>query len=406
MKHESPSDALLDGFRRHVGQTSHYPPSLEVEKAAGCRITDSGGKQYLDFIAGIAVTSVGHCHPAVVQAVQEQAAKYAHTMVYGEHVQRPQVEFARAVARLAPPPLDAVYLLTTGAETNDAALKMAAKLTGRQRFIAFEGAYHGCTLGALSCLGDSHFREAFQPLLLDVDFLPFGDFDALGRVDETIAGVLVEPVQGEAGIRVPPDGWLAALRRQCDRTGAMLIFDEVQTGFGRLGSWFAAEHFGVTPDIITAAKGMGGGMPLAGLIARHEAITRFAAEPPFSHINTFGGHPVSCAAGLAALRVIESDGLLANAVEQGHFLRERLGRAAAGGAVREVRGLGLMIGVAHEDAEVARGVINLCREKGLIVESNLLDERVIRFSPALTVTHAECDEAVAIYETSLREAVG
>lgn len=393
-----------DLFARHVGPTSPWPPSLEVMRAEGCRLFCADGRAYLDFIAGIAVVNVGHCHPAVVEAVVLQARLYAHTMVYGEHLQRPQAQLAARLAALAPPPLDAIYFLSTGAEAVDAALKLAVKITGRSGLVAFEGAYHGDTVGALACFGAADWRAPFASLLPPVDFLPFGDFAALERITSATAGVIVEPVQGEGGIRVPPEGWLAALRARCTQTGAMLIFDEIQTGIGRVGDWFAARRFGVTPDVLLVAKAVGGGMPLAGVMAPREVLRRFAAEPPFSHITTFGGHPVSCAAGLAALGVIEREGLLANAEQMGARLLEGLraiAAAAPAGRVRDVRGVGLMIGVEHDSPATARAIVERCRAGGLILETNLLSESTIRFSPPLIVTEVEVDEALAVYRAAL-----
>jgi acetylornithine/succinyldiaminopimelate/putrescine aminotransferase len=399
----SSMNSIGEAFYRHVGQTSPFANGLEVARAEGCYIYDTAGKRYLDFIAGIAVCNVGHCHPRVVEAVQQQAARYAHTMVYGEHIQAPQVKLAEKIAQVAPAGLDCTYFLTTGAEANDAALKMAAKLTGRSRFVAFRGAYHGDTVGALACFGDEAYRRSFQQMLVPVNFLSFGDFDQLQEIGSDVAAVIVEPVQGEAGIHPPPEGWLPALRERCTAVGALLIFDEVQTGFGRIGDWFAARLYGVTPDVITMAKGMGAGMPLAGVLASREMITRFAADPPFSHITTFGGHPVSCAAGLTAMQVIEEDGLLQRAR---HTPLQKLLKDAVAGdeRVRDIRGVGLMIGVELTSRELAREVIIACKGRGLIVESNLLDERVVRFSPPLIVTDEQCAEGVLVFAGCLRNA--
>lgn len=393
---------LLDKFYRFVGQTSPFPPTLQVRRAQGSYIHATNGKRYLDFISGIAVTNVGHSHPALVQAVQKQAAQYAHTMVYGEHVQEPQVLLAEKIVSVAPKDLDCVYFLTTGAEANDAALKLAAKKTGRSRFVAFNGAYHGDTVGAMSCFGSGHFRNQFGALLADVTFLPFGDIAALDQIDTDIAAILIEPVQGEGGIRLPPDGFLARLRQKCDQTGALLIFDEVQTGFGRTGQWFAAETYCVDPDIITMAKGMGAGFPLAGVLASRQMLYDFAANPAFSHITTFGGHPVSCAAGHAAMQIIENENLLENCRKKGEWLQTELREA-----VRQtsqpttVRGIGLMIGVETPTPEIARQIVDTCRENGLILETNLLNEAVIRLSPPLNITTQECQEALEIFKASI-----
>lgn len=398
-------DSLFSAFHEHVAQTSPFPNGLEVAKGAGCRIIDSAGRSYLDFIAGIAVLNVGHAHPRVVHAVQEQVALYAHTMVYGEHVQRPQVELAEEIASVAPPGLETTYFLSTGAEANDAALKMAVKLTGRSRVAAFRKAYHGDTIGALACFGEERFRTSFSPLLCATDFLQFGSFEDLERINRETAAVLVEPVQGEAGIHPPPEGWLRALRERCSQVGALLIFDEVQTGFGRTGEWFASILYNVVPDAVTMAKGMGMGMPLAGLLSSRDLLYRFAADPPFSHITTFGGHPVSCAAGLAGMRVIREENLLEKTRERGAFLREQFCRASGlhPALVQEVRGVGLMLGVQMCDEKTARTAVIRCKELGLIVETTLLDERVIRFSPPLVVTHDECEEAVSLFSQVLQE---
>lgn len=397
---------LLNKFIRYVGQTSGFPPGVIVQRAEGNTIYDTQGRRYLDFISGIAVTNVGHCHPRVVQAVTQQAQQYAHTMVYGEHVQEVQVRLAEKIVSVAPVNLESVYFLTTGAEANDAAMKLAVKHTGRRRFVAFHAAYHGDTAGALSCFGSDVYRRQFPGMLAEVTFLPFGDAEALSGIDETVAAVLIEPVQGEGGIRVPSAQYLKAVRQRCDEAGALLIFDEVQTGFGRLGEWFAANHFGVQPDVMTLAKGMGAGYPLAGVLAPRQMLYDFAAVPDFSHITTFGGHPVSCAAGLAGMEIIEEDNLLENAREQGRWLVQALGELQQGTDSAErvvaVRGLGLMIGLEMADDASARRVVDGCRQRGLILETNLLRESVVRLSPALTVTRSECEQAVDILTETIK----
>lgn len=396
-------NTLTDKFWQYVGQTSPFAPALQVHHGAGSWIYSQDGRRYLDFISGIAVTNLGHCHPDIVRAVQAQAAAYAHTMVYGEHVQEPQVRLAEKIAQVAPDGLDCVYFLTTGAEANDAALKLAVKHTGRHKFVAFNDAYHGDTLGALSCFGSDNFRGQFPGILAQAAFLPFGDPEALHKVDETVAAVLIEPVQGEGGIQVPPAGYLQALREKCTAVGALLIFDEVQTAFGRTGHWFAAQTFSVTPDVITMAKGMGAGYPLAGVLAPRQLLYDFAAEPAFSHITTFGGHPVSCAAGLAAMEIIQREGLLENCRSQGEWLLQELGRlrAAHPTRVKDVRGIGLMTGVELASPQMARHIVNHCRDRGVILETNLLNEAVVRFSPALNVTRDECELALGALSEAL-----
>ncbi len=402
------SERLEDLFLKYVGQTSPFPAKFPIARAEGCYLYDREGRAYLDFIAGISVTNVGHCHPRVVEAVIEQAKRFAHTMVYGEHLQEPQIALAAKLSKIAPEGLDSVYFLTTGAEANDAALKLAAKMTQRRVFCAFHGAYHGDTVGAASCFGSEDFRRPYESILLPVRFLRYDCLEDLSLIDEKTSGVLVEPVQGEGGIRVPSREFLSALRRRCTEVGALLIFDEVQTAFGRLGeAWFAADLFEVTPDVITVAKALGAGYPLAGVMAPREVLYRFAAEPPFSHITTFGGHPVSCAAGLAGLQVIEEEQLLANAVKQGNFLMASLRELAARHPViKEVRGRGLMIGIELESAALARRVVDGARNRGLVLETTLLAENVVRMSPPLIVTHEQCACALEIFEESLKRAVG
>jgi acetylornithine/succinyldiaminopimelate/putrescine aminotransferase len=385
-------------FLKSIGQTSPFPNGLAPRQAQGCWIEDWSGRRYLDFISGIAVCNVGHCHPRVVEAVANQAQRYAHTMVYGEHVQDVQVELAEALTSRTPPGLDSAFLLTTGSEANDAALKMAARLTGRKKFVAYRGAYHGDTLGALACFGSEEFRRPHQNLLhRDVAFGRFNDFESLDLITEKTAGVLVEPVQGEGGIRVPDCEWLPALRERCNQTGAFLIFDEVQTGLGRLGAWFGAEWFRVIPDALTLAKGLGAGMPLAALVAPRDALYRFAADPPFSHITTFGGHPVCCAAALAGIHIIEEEDLLRNTQIRGRQLRDGLTELALNHKlIQAVRGVGLMIGFDLPHQDLARKVVDRCKEQGLIVETNLLSEHTIRLSPPLIVKPEECKLALDI----------
>lgn len=398
-------ETLSEKFLQYVGQTSPFDPGPEVAAARGCYLYSSDGRAWLDFISGIAVTNVGHCHPDVTQAVVDQAKAYAHTMVYGEHVQRPQVELARAIVDVAPEGLDCVYFLTTGAEANDAALKLAVKHTGRRRFVAFDNAYHGDTIGALACFGSRHFRDQFPGVQAEVEFLPFGDAAALERIDNSVAAVIMEPVQGEAGIILPPEGYLQQVRQRCDEVGALLIFDEVQTAFGRVGDWFAARLYGVVPDVITMAKGMGAGYPLAGVLAERQMLYDFAAVPAFSHITTFGGHPVSCAAGLAGMQVVQSENLLENCCQRGQLLLESLRemQTQIPALIMDVRGIGLMLGVEMADVATARAIVDQCRAGGLILETTLLRESTIRFSPPLIVTEQECEQALDIFQSILRK---
>src|SRR5438067_8287412 len=314
-------DAL---FRRHLRQTSESPMGLMVERAHGSRIFTQDGREFLDFMSGICVANLGHTHPEVVAVVQRQAAEYLHVMVYGEYVLPVQVELAARLARLAPDPLDTVYFTNSGTEANEGALKLAKKWTGRRRLVAFEGSFHGDSHGSLSVTGREVYRRPFQPLLPEVEFLPFDDVQSLERIDESVAAVITEPIQGEGGIRVPGDEFLPALRRRCTEVGALLIFDEVQTGMGRTGAMFALQHWGVVPDILVLAKALGAGLPLGAFIGAAETMRTLSVDPPLSHVTTFGGTPVCCAAALAGLEVMEREDPPLRAASTGETLRKAL----------------------------------------------------------------------------------
>jgi acetylornithine/succinyldiaminopimelate/putrescine aminotransferase len=368
---------------------------LVIERAEGASVFTSGGREYLDLISGLCVCNVGHCHPEVVAAVREQAGRYLHPMVYGEYVMAPQVELARELAEVAPGDLSVVYFTNSGTESNEGALKLAKKYTGRRRLVSFERSYHGDSHGSLSVTGRDVYRDPFLPLLPDVTFLPFDDVSALSAIDESVAGVIVEPIQGEGGIRVPSPGFLPALRRRCTEAGALLIFDEVQTGFGRTGKVFAAEHWGVAPDIMTLAKALGGGMPLGAFVSTPKIMACLRVDPPLAHVTTFGGHPVCCAAGLAALRVLRRARLAERAEKLGESLRQRLRDLDRGrGLITEVRGLGLMIGMQMRDGELTSRVAEGCFQRGLILGWTLHTDRVIRVAPPLNIAETDLDRAL------------
>jgi acetylornithine/N-succinyldiaminopimelate aminotransferase len=386
-----------EAFSRHVAWTSDTPLGLVVDRAEGSRIYLQDGRSVIDLISGIAVSSVGHRHPRVLQAIREQLDRHLHVMVYGEFVQRPQAEFAAALAGQLDPRLQVIYFTMTGTEANEGALKLAKKYTGRRRMIGFERSYHGDTHGALSVTGRDVYRDPFLPLLPEVDFLPFGDIGALQAIDERTACVITEPIQGEGGIRVPPVEWLRALRDRCTETGALLIFDEIQTGFGRTGSLFAHQHFGVVPDIMTVAKAMGGGMPLGAFISSREILSTFRTNPPLSHVTTFGGHPVSCAAALATLQVIIEEGLPDRAAFIGEVVRRRLVHPL----VREVRGLGAMLGMELVDPEATARVVGRCLDHGVLLGWTLHSDTLVRIAPPLNIADEDLDEALGIIFESL-----
>jgi acetylornithine/succinyldiaminopimelate/putrescine aminotransferase len=388
-------------FLRYLCPTSDEPLGLVIDRAEGCFLHTPDGRNVLDFVSGIAVSNVGHGCPDVLQAITAQVERHLHVMVYGEMVQEAQVSLAKRLAEIAPGDLSMSFFCNSGAEAIEGALKLCRKATGRARIVAFEGAYHGDTLGALSIMGEPRYQKPFEPLLPEVDLLPFDMRESLHAIDERVAGVVVEPIQGEAGIRVPGPDFLPTLSARCREAGALLVLDEVQTGIGRTGRWFACEHWGVIPDCIIVAKSVGGGMPLGAFVARPDLMRTLATDPPFAHVTTFGGHPVSCAAGLAALRVIDEQGLLENAETMGRYLRSAIADLAG---VKEVRGLGLLLGVVLEDPSLTRVVLDLALARDLLLGDFLSAEGVIRIAPPLVVSRDLCDRAVEIFEESLKVA--
>ncbi len=401
MEHRRHEEELSAAFLRHVCQTSAQPLGIVVARARGSKIWDADGREYLDLLAGMGVANVGHAHPAVVQAISEQIRSYLHVSVYGEMVQQPQVELARRLAELAPGDLSVVYFTNSGTEAVEGALKTARKCTGRVRLIAFDGAFHGDTFGALSVGGNPIYRRPFEPLLRDVELLPFGDASMLGRIDGSVAAVIVEPVQGEGGVRIPGDRFLPALRQRCTEVGAFLIADEVITGFGRTGRLFACEQWGIVPDILVLAKALGGGMPLGAFVGRPEVMQTLSHDPPLAHVTTFGGHPVSCAAGLAALDVVVAERLPERAARVGTEWLAQLG-ALVGGHLRAVRGKGLLMALDFDTREATRRFVARCFEHGLILNWTLHRDTVVRLAPPLTITPDEIAQANAAMAEAVR----
>ncbi|MDO4757833.1 MAG: aspartate aminotransferase family protein [Rikenellaceae bacterium] len=392
---------LRKQFLAHVGQTSPSPMLVEVERAEGVYFYTPEGKRYYDLIAGVSVSNVGHCNPQVVKAVQEQAAKYMHVMVYGELVETPQVRYAKLLADHLPAAIDAVYFLNSGAEAVEGALKLAKRYTGRTEMISMRRAYHGSTHGAMSMMGQpegEEWKQAFRPLLPDTKAIEFNDFEQLEQITERTACVLVEPVQGEAGVRPPKCGYLEALRRRCDEVGALLIFDEIQVGMGRTGKMFASERYGVTPDIICLAKALGGGMPLGAFAARHEVMDTLQTNPVLGHITTFGGHPVCCAAGLAAMEYILENKLLESVEAKGALYESLLKDHPA---VKEVRRAGLLLAVELGESEKLYRMMELFKELGILSDWFLYCDTAFRISPPLTITEAEILESTLLIREAL-----
>ena len=384
---------LRKQFLQHIGQTSPSPQLIEVARAEGVFFYTPEGKPYYDLISGVSVSNVGHGNPAVVDAVCAQARDYMHIMVYGEVVERPQVEYARKIAEALPEPLDSVYFLSSGAEAVEGALKLAKRATGRTELIGMRNAYHGSTHGAMSLMGGEDWNYAFRPLLPDVRHIRFNNFDDLQYITTRTAGVLVEPVQGEAGVVVPAEGYLQALRERCTEVGAKLIFDEIQMGFGRSGEMFACVKYGVTPDILCLAKALGGGMPLGAFVSDHETMNLLTHNPVLGHITTFGGHPVCCAAGLAAMNFLEANNLVAEVESKGALFESLV---AGHPKVQEVRRCGLLLAVELGSSDAYFRLLDLFIEAGILSDCFLFCESAFRISPPLTITEEEIRSCAAL----------
>jgi len=381
-----------DSFKRFLAQTSDAPLGLEIERAEGSFLFTVDGRRIIDFISGIAVSSLGHGHPAIVEAIRRQVDRHLHVMVYGEFVLAPQVELAAMLAELLPEKLQVTYFTNSGTEAVEGALKLAKKFTGRSRLVAFERSYHGDTHGSLSVTGRRVYREPFEPLLPGVTFLPFDDVDSLGAIDDSVAAVIAEPIQGEGGIRVPSDVWMRALRDRTVETGTLLIFDEIQTGMGRTGTLFAFEQSGVAPDVLCLAKAFGGGMPLGAFVSSPEIMAVLKHDPPLSHVTTFGGHPVSCAAGAAALNTIVRDRLF----ERASVIEERIRGRLRHPLIQEIRGRGAMLGMVLANAAITEIVVANALEKGVLVGWTLHSDRLVRLAPPLNIEFGVLDEAVDV----------
>jgi acetylornithine/succinyldiaminopimelate/putrescine aminotransferase len=390
-------------FFQHVAQTSDFPLALEIDRAEGLYLysTDQTTR-YMDLISGIGVSNVGHRHPNVLAAIQQQLDKYLHLMVYGEYVQTPQTELAHALAQTLPDNLDTVYFTNSGTEAVEGAMKLAKRYTGRSEIISCFNAYHGSTQGALSLSGDESFKRNFRPLLPDIRHIRHGALDDLGQITNRTAAVIIEVVGGESGVRVPDSAYLRAVRQRCSEVGALLVFDEIQTGFGRTGTFWAFEGVGTVPDILLCAKGMGGGMPIGAFISSAEIMSVFRNNPILGHITTFGGHPVSCAASLATLRTIREQGLHEQAEVKGQLFKQLLRHPA----IKEVRGKGLMLAVEFDSFDVLKRVIDRAIENGVITDWFLFCDNSMRIAPPLIITEAQIQEACAVILEAVDTVVG
>ena len=402
------ADAYRTDFVAHLCQTVPGIKETVIVDAAGCSLKTAEGRILLDMISGIAVSNVGHCHPVVVEAIKSQLDRFAHVDVYGRFTLPPQVEIARRLASVTPGNLDVAFLTSTGTEATEGALKLARKYTGRPGFVAFERSFHGRTFGSLSVTWNEEWRKPFEPLLGPVRFVPFDDLDAAAlAIDDDIAAVIVEPIQGEGGVRIPSDSFLPGLRELCTDRGALLVCDEVQGAMGRSGHWFSCQNWDVTPDVITIAKAFGGGLPLGAFISTEDIFSTFL-DPPLSHLTTFGGNPVSCAAAVAAFDVIQENGLVKRATEMGEYLRDGLRSVQRShpGTLVGLRGIGLWCAFDVDPAHLAQPLVDDMARRGVVVGSMLNSAGTVRVAPPLVIEHTEIDRFIDVLGTSMASLSG
>lgn len=390
---------VLKKFLKYIAQTSDAPMGLEVSHAEGPYIYTSDGRHIVDFISGIAVSSLGHRHPKVVEAIHQQVDKHLHVMVYGEFAQKPQVDFAELLTLQLPEKLEQVYLVNSGTEATEGALKLAKKFTGRSKLIGFKNSYHGDTHGSLSVTGRDVYREPYLPLLPNVHFLEFNSYDDLDVIDHETAAVIMEPIQGEGGIIPAQKKWLREIRTRCDDAGCLLIFDEIQTGFGRTGDLFAFEGYEVVPDILCLAKAMAGGMPMGAFVSSSEIFQSFKYDPPLNHVTTFGGHPVSAAAAHANLKELLAGDYLQRATEIENKVKSKL----SGLGIVEVRGKGAMLGLQLESRELTQKVVTYCFKKGILLGWTLHSDTLIRIAPPLIIEDELLDDVLNTISIAIKK---
>lgn len=382
---------MKDDFLKYQAQTSPYPLGMEVSHAKGSYIYDTNGKSYLDFVAGVSACTLGHQNQRVNDAIKTQLDKYSHVMVYGEYAQQPSVDFCKLLVQHLPEQLNQVYLVNSGTEATEGALKLARRITGRSQLISCHNAYHGNTMGSMSVMGFEERKQAFRPLIPDVDFITFNNEADLEKITTKTAGIILESIQGGAGFIQPENDFLIKVRKRCDEMGAMLIIDEIQPGFGRTGKLFGFENYGIVPDIIIIGKGMGGGMPVGGFVATRQRM-ELLTNPKLGHITTFGGHPVIAAACLATLQEVTETSLIPDTLEKETLFRSLLVHPL----IKEIRGIGLMLAPMTESADITNEVILKCQDKGLILFWLLFEPCAIRITPPLTISENEIREGCQI----------
>ena len=376
-------------FLKHIAQTSPSPLAFEIAKAEGCLLYDVKGKEYIDLIGGISVANIGHRHPKVLEAIKKQLDAYMHVMVYGEFIESPQVQYAKLLTDHLPASLNSVYFTNSGAEAIEGAMKLAKRVTNRTQIIAFKNSYHGSTQGALSIIGDEYWRNAFRPLLPDILHLEYNSFESLGEITSTTACVFAETIQAEAGINVPSKEWMQALRSKCTEAGTLLILDEIQTGFGRTGKLWGFENSEIVPDVLVLGKALGGGMPLGAFIADKKQMDAFTENPVLGHITTFGGHPVCCAAGITAMKVLLEDEMIDSVKKKEELFRSLLVHKK----IKAIRSFGLWMAVEFDSFETNKKVIDACIKRGVMTDWYLFASNCMRISPPLMISKKKISEA-------------
>jgi acetylornithine/N-succinyldiaminopimelate aminotransferase len=388
-----------ENFMQYQAQTTHHPIMIDVERAEGVFIYDLNGKKYFDLIAGLAVANIGHGHPRLLKAIKSQIDKYMHVMPYGEYVQSPQTNLAKKLAELLPNNLNTSYFVNSGTEAVEAALKLAKRFTGRTKIVSCKKSYHGSTHGALSVSGNEVKKYAFRPLLPEIYFMEFNNADDLILIDNQTACVIMETVQGDAGVRIPSKTYMKALREKCTETGALLILDEIQVGFGRTGKLFAFEHFEIVPDILTLAKSMAGGMPMGAFVSTQEIMKTLSHDPMLGHITTFGGHPVCCAAAIENINILIDEKIIEQVEEKGKLMENLIKHPL----IVEIRRIGLMFAIEFDTEETVEKIFKKCLEKGVITFWFLSCKNSFRLAPPLNISTIEIQEACAIIKMSIEE---
>lgn len=387
-------------FLHTLAQTSPHPFLIPIERAEGIYLYGPDGRSYMDMISGIGVSALGHRHPHVIQAIKNQLDKHLHVMVYGEYIQSISNDLAKKLTSLLPASLNCVYFVNSGTEANEAALKLAKRYTSRTEIISCRKSYHGSTHGSLSVSGNEVKKQAYRPLLPDVRFIDFNSISDLSTITHRTACVIMETVQGDAGVRIPDKNYMLAVRKRCDKTGTLLIFDEIQCGMGRTGKLFAFEHFGVVPDILTLAKAFGGGLPIGTFISSEEKMRTLSHDPMLGHITTFGGNPVCCASALATLEVIENENLIAQVERKGQLIEQLLHHPK----IKEVRRIGLLFAFDFENDTIVNNIVNYAKQHGVICYWFLSNPYSFRIAPPLTITEDEIKKACAIILEAIEQA--